>query len=231
QNEAFNAREPYSDPPPASRLRLRRVQPGVALGGPIKRDRLFFYAAAEQEHLSAEDEAEIDRATRTRINILLASGFAPRLSVRRLTNGRFRIGSDETEAAGKFTYTPNSRQTFNFRLAFTNSRLRGEGFNTDVLTDPSARGSAYTKDYQFTASAVSVLSSRTVNDLRFQTSRRRAITRAGDTIGPAIEIAGVARFGRPYLANTTRTETREQIVDVVSISRAKSDWKFGGTLN
>jgi hypothetical protein len=231
QNEFFNAREPYSDPPPASRLRYRRVQPGLALGGPIKRDRLFFYAAAEQEHLSAEDEAEIDRASRTRINALLASGFAPRLSVRKLTNGRFRIGSDETEAAAKVTYIPNDHQTLNLRFAFTNARNRGEAFNTDVLSDPSARGSAYTKDYQGTASLVSVLSSRAVNDLRGQVSRREVLVRAGDGTGPGVEISGVARFGRPFISDSQRRETRLQIVDTVSLDRSRSQWKFGAAFN
>ncbi|MEP6706645.1 MAG: TonB-dependent receptor [Pyrinomonadaceae bacterium] len=231
QNERFNAREPYSDPPPASRLRFRRIQPGGALGGPLKRDRLFFYVAAEQEHLSGEDESEIDRNARNRINALLAWRFAPRLNVRSLTAGRFRIGADETEAAGKLTYVAGSRHTFNFRLAFTNARARGEGFNTDVLTDPSARGSAYTKDYQFTASAISVLSSHSVNDLRFQESTRRVRTRAGDTIGPGIEISGIARFGRPYNADSARRETRQQIVDNVSLDRSHSQWKAGATVN
>jgi len=231
QHEIFNAREPYSDPPPASRLRYRRVQPGVALGGPIRRDRLFFYVAAEQEHLSAEDEAEINRATRIRINTLLASGFAPRLSVRSLTGGRFRLGSDETEAAGKLTYTPNSRETLNLRFAFTNARARGDAFNTDVLTDRSARGSAYTKDYQFTVSLVSVLSSHVVNDLRGQVSTRHALTRAGDSSGPGVEIAGVARFGRPYYADSTRSETRQQAVDTLSLDRSHHQWKFGAGFN
>jgi hypothetical protein len=231
QNEVFNARESYSDPPPASRLRYRRVQPGVALGGPIKRDKLFFYVAAEQEHLSAEDEAEISRSARARINALLTSGFAPRLAVRSLTGGRFPIGSDETEAAGKLTYIPTSSQTLNFRFAFTNARVRGDGFNTDVLTDPSARGSAYTKDYQFTGSLVSVLSARAVNDLRGQVSTRDVLTRAGDTVGPGVEIAGTARFGRPYNADSTRRERREQVVDTVSLDRSRSQWKFGGGFN
>ena len=231
QNERFNAREPYSDPPPTSGLRFRRVQPGAALGGPLKRDRLFFYVAAELEHVIAEDEAEIDRTTRRSINTLLASGFAPRLSVRSLTGGRFRTGTDETEAAGKITYIPSARNTFNFRFAFNNSRIRREGFNTDVLTDVSGRGSAYTKDYQFTASAVSVLSAHAVNDLRFQVSRRRVLTRAGDQVGPGIEIVGLARFGRPYNADSNRHETREQIVDSASVDRGRSQWKFGGTLN
>src|SRR5882672_6553243 len=220
QNEWFNAREPFSDPPPASRLRFRRVQPGVALGGPLKRDKLFFYAAAEQEHLSAEDESEIDRNARARINSLLASGFAPRLTVRSLTPGRFRIGTDETEAAAKITYIASQRHTLNFRFAFTNLRERGDAFNTDVLSDRSARGSAYTKDYQFTGSAISVLSSKLINDFRFQASARRAVTRAGDTVGPGVVIAGLARFGRPYDADSTRRETRYQVVDNLSLSRS-----------
>ncbi|MEP6635628.1 MAG: TonB-dependent receptor [Acidobacteriota bacterium] len=231
QNETFNAREPYSDPPPAGPLRFRRVQPGAALGGPLKRDRLFFYVAAEQEHLSAEDESEINGNARTTINSSLASGFAPRLNVRALTPGPFRVGADETEAAGKLTYTPGSRHTFNLGFAFNNVRARGEAFNTDVLTDPSARGSAYTKDYQLNAAAISILSSHSVNDLRFQASTRRVKTRAGDTAGPGIEIAGLARFGRPYNADSSRRETRHQIVDVVSLDRSHSLWKVGGTVN
>jgi hypothetical protein len=231
QNERLNAREPYSDPPPAARLRYRRYQPGGALGGPVKRDRLFFYVAAEQEHLTGEDESEIDRTARTRVNSLLASGFAPRLSVRSLTASRFPVGADETEAAGKLTYLSGSRHTLNFRFAFTDARDRGDAFNTDTLSDPTARGSSYTKDYQLTGSAISVLSPRLVNDFRSQFSSRRAVTRAGDAAGPGVEVAGLVRFGRPYDADTARRETREQFVDNLSLSRGRSEWKAGATVN
>jgi hypothetical protein len=231
QNERFNARGPFSDPLVSSRPRFRRYQPGGALSGPLKRDRAFFYVALEQEHLTAEDEAETSRAARTRINSLLASGFAPRIAVRSLAGGGFPVGLDETEAAGKFTYLTGSRNTLNFRFAFTNVRDRADAFNADSLTDPSARGSAYTKDYQLTGSVISVLSPRLVNDFRFQASTRRAITRAGDTAGPGVGIAGIARFGRSFDADTSRRETRQQFVDNASLSRARSEWKAGVTLN
>ncbi len=230
-NERVNAREAFSDPHPANRLRFRRVQPGAALGGPIKRDRLFFYAAAEQEHLSAEDESEISASARARINSLLASGFAPRLAVRSLIAGRFPIGSDETEIAGKLTYIVTQRHTLNFRFAFTNLRDRGDGFNTDILTDRSARGSVYTKDYQWTTSVISVLSAKVVNDFRFQVSQRRVLTHSGDTVGPGVEIVGLARFGRPFDADATRRETREQVVDNISLLNGHSEWKGGVTVN
>jgi hypothetical protein len=231
QNERFNAREPFSDSSQSTRPRFRRYQPGGALGGPLKRDRAFFYVALEQEHLTAEDEAEINRAARTRINTLLASGFAPGLAVRSLSARSFPIGIDETEAAGKLTYLAGERNTLNFRFAFTNVRDRADAFNADTLTDPSARGSAYTKDYQLTGSIISVLSDRVVNDLRVQASTRRAVTRSGDTAGPGIEIAGLARFGRPFDADTSRRENRQQFVDNVSLTRARSEWKTGATVN
>ncbi len=127
QNERFNVRGPLSDHTPSARPRFRRYRPGGALGGPLRRDRAFFYVALEQEHLTAEDESEINRAARTRSNSLLASGFAPRLSVRSLTARRFPAGLDETEAAGKLTYLAGGRNTLNFRFAFTNVRGRFRG--------------------------------------------------------------------------------------------------------
>lgn len=231
QHERFNARSLFSDPLPASRLRFRRYQPGGALGGPLKRDRAFFYVAFEQEHLTAEDESEINRAARSRMNTLLAAGFAPHLSVRSLAASRFPLGLDETEAAGKLTYLAGARNTLNLRFALTNVRDRADAFNADALTDPTARGSAYTKDYQLTGSIISVLSSRLINDLRFQVSTRKAVTRAGDMAGPGVEIVGVARFGRPFDADSNRREMRQQLVDNVSLSRARSEWKAGIAIN
>src|SRR5262249_46475874 len=55
QNEGLNARSPLitgADGAP----RFRRYQFGGSIGGPIKRDRLFFYTALEGEHFSGEDE-------------------------------------------------------------------------------------------------------------------------------------------------------------------------------
>ena len=95
-------------------------------------------------------------------------------------------------------------------------RERGDGFNTDVLTDRSSRESVYTKDYQWTGSAISVLSPKIVNDVRFQASTRRAVTRAGDPVGPEVEIVGLARFGRPYDADSTRSESREKSSRIAS---------------
>ncbi len=231
QNEFFNARDSFNAGEGNSRLRFRRYQTGGALGGTLKRDQLFFYVAAEQEHFTGEDETGIARSVRLPINAALASGFATRLAVRSLAENRFPIGADETEAAAKLTYIAGLRHTLNFRLALTNNRERNDAFNTETLADPTARGSAYTKDYQLTGSDLFVLSSKLINDWRFQASTRKAVSRAGDATGTDIEIVGTARFGLPYEADTARRETREQFVDNISFVRSRSELKAGATVN
>ncbi|MEP6705104.1 MAG: TonB-dependent receptor, partial [Acidobacteriota bacterium] len=228
QNENLNA-QPFVGV--AGRPIFRRYQPGASFGGPLVRDKLFFYFAAEQEHSIADEQSGIDALARTRINTALTAGFAPRLTVRYINGSPFRTGADETEAAGKLTYLINSFNTFNVRFAFTNNRRRSDAFNTDNLTDLSARGSAYTKDFQTTGSVTSVIAQTVINDLRVQLARRQFLSHAGDPMGPGIEIVGLVRLGRPYDADGNRRETREQVVDTVSYIRGKQEFKTGGSIN
>ena len=230
QNEIFNARESVTAKAGVGRPLFHRYQPGFSLGGPIQHDRLFFYVAAEQEHLLADSAADISRSARERINGGLASGLAPSLPVRSLQTERFRIGADETEAAGKMTYLAG-RHTVNSRFAFTNSRLRGEAFNTEELNDISSRGTSYTKDYQLTASDMMVVSPGLINEIRFQASTRRALSNGGDRLGPEVDIVGIARLGRPYDGDTARRENRVQVLDNIIIERGHHELKAGITVN
>lgn len=230
QNERFDARDAVSAKAGTGRPQFRRYQPGFALGGPIVRDRIFFYLAGEQEHRFEESASEISRTARTRINTALASGVVPGSPVRSLQSGRFPIGADETEAAGKLT-TITGRHTLNSRFAFTNARVRGDAFNTEEFYDVSARGNSYIKDYQFTAADVMVLSLAAIDEIRFQGSTRRAVSNAGDRRGPGVDIAGIARFGRPWEADSSRRESRVQFINNVTIDRGHHEIKTGITLN
>src|SRR3954454_19196064 len=54
---------------------LRRYRAGGAVGGPISRDRTFYYAAAEREGTHDETASDISRSTATAINRALSSGL------------------------------------------------------------------------------------------------------------------------------------------------------------
>jgi hypothetical protein len=230
QNEAFNASDPIAAKAGVGRPLFHRYQPGVALGGPVRLDRLFFYVAGEQEHSLADSASDIAGSVRNRVNAALVSGFAPNLPVRSVQTGRFRIGSDETEAAGKLTYLAGSH-TLNSRFAFTNLRSRSDAFNTEEFNDLSSRGSSYTKDYQLIGSDLMVLSPSSINEFRFQASSRKAVSNAGDRLGPEVDIVGVARFGRPYEADTSRRENRVQLLDDWTLERGHHEIKSGIAFN
>jgi hypothetical protein len=230
QNDLFNAQDSVTAKAGVGRSLFHRYQPGFALGGPIQRDRLFFYVAGEQEHSLADSASDIGGSTRNRVNAALTSGLAPNLPVRSLQAGRFRIGSDETEAAGKLTYLAGSH-TFNSRFAFTNLRSRGDAFNTEEFNDLSSRGTSYTKDYQLTGSDLMALSPTSINEFRFQAGSRRALSNAGDRLGQEVDIVGVARFGRPYEADTARRENRFQFLDDLTLERGHHELKSGIVVN
>jgi hypothetical protein len=77
QNGSLNARNPFeaeSAPP-----NLHRYRTGMALGGPIVKDRTFFYAGFEQEHSRSLEDAFFDRPVEAAINRVLAGGAYPAL--------------------------------------------------------------------------------------------------------------------------------------------------------
>ena len=65
QNEYFNARKPLD----GKRRLDRTFQPGFSLGGPLRRDKLFFYVAAEQEHHVADELVSHHRSSSIRIGL------------------------------------------------------------------------------------------------------------------------------------------------------------------
>src|SRR5712671_5304079 len=229
QDGALNARDPFeSDPAKPS---FRRFRAGAALGGPIVKDRTFYYAAAEQEHNRGQAGSDIDPAVVSSINAFLASGAFPGLATRQLATGFFPIARAEIEAAGKLDQQLTKNTALMLRYAFTNNKESGDAFNNSGLIDASARGSGFTSDNSMSASLTSIFGSQAVSDLRFQAATRHALLRTNQPFGPEIDIAGLATFGRPYGGNSSRRENHYQANYTYSRTRGEHLWKVGGTVN
>ncbi len=102
QSGAFNARDPLENEDRSPPLGGYRI--GGSLGGPLIKDRTFFYAAFEQEHARTENSSDIDPASAGAVNEFLPSGAFPRLSMRRITERFFPTARAETEASGKLNH-------------------------------------------------------------------------------------------------------------------------------
>lgn len=208
ENGALGARKPFEAERAAPDL--HRYRTGAALGGPLIRNRTFYYAAFEQEHSRSLEDSLITPALADAINSILRTPAFAGLTTRTIDENRFPTAGAETEASLKLNHQLTDRNSLMFRYAFTNNREAGDAFNTGGLTDPSARGSAFTRDNDVAGALTTVLSPESVSDLRFQYADRRAVTRTNDADGPGIDVAGLITFGQPYDGNGTRTETHEQ---------------------
>jgi hypothetical protein len=229
QDGALNARDPFEAEP--GKPTFRRFRAGAAFGGPIVKDRTFYYAAAEQEHNRGQAGADIDPAVVSSINTFLASGAFPGLATRQLASGFFPVARAETEAAGKLDHQLTKNTALMLRYVFTNNKEAGDAFNNSGLIDASARGSSFTSDNAFSGSLTTVFGSQAVSDLRFQAATRRAVLRTNQPSGPEIDIAGVATFGRPYGGNSARRENHYQLNYTYTRTLRKHLWKAGGTVN
>jgi len=229
QDSAFNAHDPFETE--TGKPSFRRFRAGSSLGGPIVKDRTFYYVAFEQEHNRGQIGSDIDPTITSSINSFLASGAFPGLATRQINAACSPIARAETEAAGKLEHQLTKNTALMFRYAFTNNKESGDAFNTGGLIDASARGSSFTSDNHLSGSLTAVLGSEAVSDFRFQVATRHAVLRTNELFGPEIDITGLVIFGRPYSGNSTRRENHYQASYTYSRTRGKHLWKVGGTVN
>src|SRR6266403_1432942 len=229
QDGALNARDPFETE--AGKPSFRRFRAGFALGGPVVKDRTFYYAALEQEHNRGQIGSDIDPTVVSTINGFLATGAFPGLATRQITTAFAPTARAETEAAGKLDHQITKNTALMLRYTFTNNKEAGDAFNTNGLIDASERGSSFTSDNALSGSLTTVLGSEAVSDLRFQAATRHAALRTNEPFGPQIDIAGLVTFGRPYAGNSERRENHYQAGYTYSRTRGKHLWKVGGTVN
>src|SRR5258708_763085 len=184
QDGALNAREPFETE--SGKPSFRRFRTGFALGGPVIKDKTFYYAALEQEHNRGQIGSDIDPAVTSTINSLLATGAFPGLPTRQITTGFSPVARAETEAAGKLDHQLTKNTALMLRYAFTNNKEAGDAFNSAALINPTARRLTFTSDNTVSGSLTTVLSSEAVSDLRFQAATRHAVLRTNEPFGPEI---------------------------------------------
>jgi hypothetical protein len=228
-DSAFNARDAFETEP--EKPSLRRFRAGVALGGPLVKDKTFYYAAAEQEHNRGQIGSDIEPGVATTVNSFLMTGAFPGLNTRQITTSFSPIARAETEAAGRLDHQLTKNTALMLRYAFTNNKEAGDAFNTNGLIDASARGSSFLSDNALSGALTSVLGSEAVSDFRFQIATRHAVLRTTDTTGPEIGIAGLLTFGRPYSGNIERRENHYQAAYSYTQTKGKHLWKAGGAVN
>jgi hypothetical protein len=193
-------------------LPMDQKQYGLSLGGPIARDRTFYFANIEQRKLNQSGLTIVPQDVVDTINArLAATGYsgAP------VTTGVYPNPVDSTNLFAKIDHQLHANDQFGVRYSLykvtaTNSRGAG-GLNL-----PSASAALDNIDSTMAISNTVVVSPRTVNETRAQFAYGNLKAPPTDPIGPAVSIAGVASFGTLSGSPTARVNSLAQVVDNLS---------------
>ena len=149
---------------------LNRYRAGLAIGGPIIKNRTFYYGAGEEERTREQKASDINSQSAAEINRVLSAGLLGGASV---TSGLFPTELTETELSAKLTHQITARELLMARAASTSTHDRGDAFNTGGLVDVSGRGTRRTTDVAATGTWTSILSNHLTHEARVQVASRQ----------------------------------------------------------
>lgn len=220
RNQRFDARNPIA---PTKDL-LTQAQYGFSLGGPLHRDRTFFFSNLEQTRRNYSAVVTIIRSDVNTINNRLrAVNYAGPL----INSGVVPASFDTTNFFTRIDHSINHRNLLSTRYSLyhinaVNSRTAG-GLNA------VSRGTGLDNtDQALVVSNVTTVSSRTFNEARVQYTNSRLDAPVNDDLGPAVNITGVASFGIATVSPLGRDINLFEAVDNVSTQRGAHSLKFGG---
>src|SRR5215469_12479718 len=187
----------------------------VTFGGPILKDRLFFFTQYEHNPYTRPNALTILPSNATALNLPANQlGTAP-------------FGETYDTYVGKLNYRLSDRNSGYVRYArFTNHQPN----NASGLTIPD-RGVNF--DDHMNGGGIQLataISPTLLNEVRFgaiQRTQANAPVGQANPYNAAVNITGVANIGYNPLAATETTELAHQIIDNVTWTHGRSTWKFG----
>ena len=195
-----------------TKLPMRQSQYGASLGGPLVRDRTFFFTNVEQRRLDQSGLTTISDANVAAVNARLATVGYPGPPV---ATGVYANPVGSTNVLGKVDHQVSGRDQLGVRYGLydvSSENSRGAG----GLNAPTASAGLDSRDQAAALGNTLTLSARTVLETRAQFARSDLSAPPSDPIGPAVSIAGVASFGTSSGSPTRRVNSVYQVVNNLS---------------
>ena len=205
---------------------------GGTIGGPIKKNKLFYFAAYDQQIFRQTKQTNL-----LRIDPVLVNFFATKLGDPN-ENGPIARTNDANAVLGKVDWSLNDKNLATFRYNYSRSSQKNGTFDVDpygASSNAVERGFANTLNFSLN----STLTPSLLNEFRFQFSRE---DRPRGYSGPSlpgqsrpfpdtgVSFAGY-RFGQPFFIPVEDHDTRFQIVNNISLIHGAHNFKLGFEVN
>ncbi len=198
------------------RLDNAQNQFGGSIGGPIVKDRAFFFLSVEQNLLRVPFVVEFEDVPGVAIPAELAA-----------LEGEKRGTNNPTALFGRTDLILNNNNTLNVQYTYT--RMRGENFNFDSPRQTTAESGNYTRigsSNGLKGSLVTVFSPNVVNELKGQIATDNRLEEPNSNM-PRISIAGFGDIGGNDGRPRQFDSTRFQLADNVSVTTGRHQLRFG----
>ncbi len=208
RDDAMNAKNVLS----GTTLPMSQKQYGVSLGGPIARNKTFYFGNVEQRLLDQTGLTTISDANVAIINARLAAVGYPGSQV---ATGIYENPVHTVNLLGKVDHRFSGNDLLSVRYSLYDvysENSRGAG----GISAPSGSAGIDNRDQAIAVSNTMTLGGRTVNETRAQFTYSDLLALPTDPIGPAVSIAGVASFGTFPSSPQGRLNKMIQVVDNLS---------------
>jgi hypothetical protein len=206
---------------------------GGTLGGPLKKDKLFYFLAYDQQRFT-----QTKQNNPLRINPTLVNFFATALGDPN-ENGPITRTNNAIASLGKIDWNINDKNLFTVRYNYSHSNQNNGTFDVEQW-GRSANADEVDFSNAVSAQLNSTLTPSTLNEFRFQWAREdRPRYYSGPNLpgqtrpfpDTGVDFVGQYRFGEPFFIPVQDHDTRLQVNDNLSLIRGAHNFKFGAELN
>ncbi|HEV7920062.1 MAG TPA: carboxypeptidase regulatory-like domain-containing protein [Thermoanaerobaculia bacterium] len=232
KNDALSSRGKTPAGDTAPKFDSNQAQTGFTLGGPINRDRLFYFAAFDFQRGRSTKQTDPARIEQRVVDALASLG-AP------AENGAVTRSNDARVLLTKLDWNASARNLATLRYNYTWAEQANGTFDVDSW-GRSANATEKDSSHALTGSLISTVTQSLLNEFRFQTAKEN---RPRPYDGPLItgqsrplpdtsfDFGRSYRFGQPFFIPVKYYDTRLQLNNNVSYLRGAHSIKVGAEYN
>lgn len=205
---------------------------GGSIGGPILKDKLFYFASYEQQRFRAPRQVVI--GSLSGLSFAAGDRALEAFNFLRALEGPYQQTNDAYALLGRVDWNLNDSNRLNVRYNYSRNDAQNAAATGETALDPttnnaiSANGIERNRNNIIVGQMISNLTSNMINELRVQWAKEQR-PREANVLGPNVFFGtNFAQYGSRNFLPTTQFDTRFQVADSLTYVTGGHTFKFGG---